>query len=58
MALPPYLTTMVCPEREWTADAMVLAFVTNGLAGLSAWRIVGVWCLDGVGTKADVLGRE
>mmetsp|Transcript_16523 Transcript_16523/g.39556 ORF Transcript_16523/g.39556 Transcript_16523/m.39556 type:complete len:247 (-) Transcript_16523:120-860(-) len=29
MAFPPYLTTIVLPEREWREEAMVIAFSTN-----------------------------
>ena len=36
MALPPYLTTMVCPEREWSEDEIVIAFSTKELLSSSA----------------------
>jgi hypothetical protein len=35
MALPPYLTTMVCPERERTEEAMVIALSTKDFSTLA-----------------------
>jgi len=58
MALPPYFITMVCPEREWSEEAMVLAFSTKGLASsATAKRDVAACLVVGVreyGTKAFV----
>lgn len=32
MAFPPYLTTIVWPEREWREEEIVMAFLTNELS--------------------------